>query len=605
VQIFEIASYTQLRDQISKYWCFISLRIEMEFTTRPVVMGTHGMVTSTHYLASEAGHHALKRGGNVVDAGASMWFCLTLLKPHMAGVAGEVPILVYWADEGKVIAVNGQGPVPEAATIDWFKEHVYELIPEDGFLPAVVPGAFDAWLTLLETYGTFSLSEVMEPAIRIAAEGFPVYPTLRGALIRNSERFKAEWPASAQVFLPNGEAPKVGSILRNHEWASTFRKVAEVEKRERRWSRSAGFEAARNYFYRGPIAETIINFMQTFKCRDVYGQEHHGLLSLDDLSEYRARIEEPVTSNYRGFDVHKCGPWTQGPVLLQQLNLLEGFNLKEMGHNTVEYLHTWIECAKLAFADREQYYADPDFVDVPLDRLLSKAYADERRRLIDPDTASMELRPGGVPPIKLDETHEPGWREGDTVHLEAVDGTGNMLSATPSGAWIRTSPLIPGLGFCMGTRGHFLHLNPDHVERLEPGKKPSTTLTPSLVTRNDAPYMVFGTPGGDRQDQWTLQFFLNHVDFGMNIQLALDMPTVHTTHFPASFWPHDAHPGVVHVEPRIPKEVIGGLEKKGHKIVVDDPWSHGRCLAIRYDQETGVMFGGASPRTGEPYAIGW
>jgi len=479
------------------------------------------------------------------------------------------------------------------------------LIPEDGFLPAVVPGAFDAWLTLLETYGTFSLGEVMEPAIRMAGEGFPVYPALRRALTRNAKRFKAEWPSSAEVYLPDGEVHKVGSILRNPDWARTFKKVAEVDRRERGWSRSAGFEAVRNYFYRGPIAEAIINYMQTFKCRDVYGQEHHSLLSLDDLSEYRARIEEPVTANYRGYDVYKCGPWTQGPVLLQQLNLLEGFDLEAMGHNTVEYLHTWIECAKLAFADREQYYADPDFVDVPLDRLLSKAYADERRGLIDPDRASIELRPGGVPPMRLEETQKPVGREGDTVHLEAVDRLGNMLSATPSGAWIRTSPLIPRLGFCMGTRAQMLHLDPNHVERLEPGKKPSTTLTPSLVTCEDAPYMVFGTPGGDQQDQWTLQFFLNHVDFDMNVQLALDMPTVHTTHFPSSFWPQDSHPGVVHIEPRIPEEVIEGLKKKGHKIIVDKPWSHGRCLAIRYDPETGVMYGGASPRTGDPYAIGW
>ncbi|MCW3991817.1 MAG: gamma-glutamyltransferase family protein [Candidatus Bathyarchaeota archaeon] len=577
----------------------------MEFTTRPVVMGAHGMVTSTHYLASEAGLHALKRGGNVVDAGAAMWFCLTVLKPYMAGVAGECPILIYLADEGEVLAVNGQGPAPGAATIDWFREHGYPLIPEDGFLPAVVPGAFDAWLTLLEAHGTFSLGEAMEPAIRMAGEGFPVFPTLVRALTLCAERFKAEWPASAETYLPGGEAPRVGSILRNPDWARTFKEVAEAERRERRGGRSAGFDAARDHFYRGPIAEAIIDYMQSFKCRDVYGREHHGLLALEDLAGYRARIEEPVTVNYRGHDVYKCGPWTQGPVLLQQLNLLEGFDLASMGHNTAEYLHTWVECAKLAFADREQYYADPDFADVPLDRLLSKGYAEERRKLIEPDIASMELRPGGVPPIKLKESEDTARLEGDTVHLEAVDGTGSMLSATPSGAWIRTSPLIPGLGFCMGTRAQMFHLDPSHVERLEPGKKPSTTLTPSLVARGGSPYMVFGTPGGDMQDQWTLQFFLNHVDFGMNVQKALDKPTVHTRHFPGSFWPQDAHPGVVHVEPRIPDEVREGLRQKGHRIVVDRPWSHGRCLAIRYDPETGVMFGGASPRSGDPYAIGW
>jgi gamma-glutamyltranspeptidase/glutathione hydrolase len=577
----------------------------MSFTTRPVVMGTHGMVSSTHYLATEAGHQALKRGGNAVDAGATMFFCLTVLKPYLAGVAGETPILVYWADEGRVLAVNGQGPAPKAATIDWFEEHGYRLIPEDGFLPAVVPGSFDAWLTLLEEYGTFSLGTVMEPAIRLADEGFPAYPGFHRAVSANAERFLKEWPSSAEVYLPGGKVPEVGTVVRNPDWARTFTKVVEAEKEERRWGRSAGIDAARDYFYRGPVAEAVIDFMGTFKCRDVYGQEHHGLLTLEDLVGYRARIEEPLMTNYRGLDVYKCDTWCQGAVLLQQLNILEGYDLASMGHNTVEYLHTWIECAKLAFADREHYYADPDFTDVPLDQLLSKEYAEERRKLIDPDRASLELRPGGVPPIKMRKSEEGDWFEGDTVHLEVVDGSGNMLSATPSGAWIRTSPLVPGLGFCMGTRAQMLHLDRNHVERLEPGKKPSTTLTPSLVTKEGKPYMVFGTPGGDSQDQWTLQFFLNYADFGMNVQLALDQPTVHSRHFPGSFWPHAAYPGRVHVEPRIPEEVRKGLEEKGHEVVVSRPWSHGRCLAIRYDPETGIIYGGASPRTAEAYAMGW
>ena len=577
----------------------------MEFTTRPVVMGTHGMVSSTHYLASEAGHHALKRGGNVVDAGATMWFCLTVLKPYLVGVAGEVPILVYWADEGRVLAVNGQGPMPAAATIDWFRNHGYRMIPEDGFLPVVVPGAFDAWLTLLDEYGTLSLGEVLEPALRLSGEGFPVYPGLRRALENSAVRFRAEWPGSAEAYLPGGEVPEVGAILRNPDWARTFKRVADVESRAWGAGRSAGIEAARDYFYRGPIAEAIVYFMQSFKCRDVYGQEHQGLLTLEDLAGYRARMEEPITSDYRGYDVYKCDSWCQGAVLLQQLNLLEGYDLASMGHNSLEYLHAYIECAKLAFADREHYYADPDFADVPMDMLLSKEYAEERRGLVDPGSASLEMRPGGVPPYRLRRSEEGDWFEGDTVHLEAVDGGGNMLSATPSGAWIRTSPVIPGLGFCMGTRGQMLHLDPGHVERLEPGKKPSTTLTPSLVMRGGEPYMVFGTPGGDSQDQWTLQFFLNHVDFGMSVQLALDQPTVHIRHVPGSFWPHAAYPGRVYVEPRIPAGVREGLAGRGHEVVVSPPWSHGRCLAIRYDPASGVMFGGASPRRAEAQAIGW
>jgi len=568
-------------------------------------MGTHGMVTSTHYLASEAGLHALKRGGNAVDSGATMWFCLTVLKPHLVGVAGEVPILVYWADEERVLAVNGQGPAPKAATIEWFTDHGYTKIPEDGHLPAVVPGSFDAWLTLLDEYGTMSLSEVMEPGIRLADEGFPVFPMLKRAIASNAERYRAEWPESAKIYLPGGKVPEVASILRVPDWARTFRRVAEAEREGRRWGRSAGLDAARDYFYRGPIAEAIIDFMQSFKCRDVYGQEHHGLMALEDFSEYRARIEEPLTTNYRGFDVYKCDTWCQGAVLLQQLNLLEGYDLASLGHNTLEYLHAYIECAKLAFADREHYYADPAFADVSLGRLLSKEYAAERRNLVDPAHASLDMRPGGVEPYTLKKSEEGDWFEGDTVHLEAVDGEGNMISATPSGAWFRTSPIIPGLGFCMPTRAQMMHLDPKHVERLEPGKKPSTTLTPSLVMRDGKPYMVFGTPGGDNQDQWTLQFFLNHVDFGMNVQLALDQPTVHIRHVPGSFWPHAAYPGRVYIEPRIPDNVRASLAKRGHEVVVSQPWSHGRCLAIRYDPESGVMFGGASPRRAEGQAIGW
>jgi len=577
----------------------------MSFTARPLYMCTHGLVTSTHYLASQAGFHALKKGGNVVDAGATMWFSLTLLKPHLAGVAGEAPILLYLADEDDVIAINGQGPAPKRATIEWFEEHGYPMIPEDGFLPAVVPGAFDAWLKALMEYGTFSLEEVLEPAIRIASEGFPAYPRLISFLHSNKERFLEEYPSTGKIYLPGGEVPEIGDLLKNPDWARTFKEVIVAESKERGWGRRGGIDAARDYFYRGPIAERIIEFMHSHKPRDVYGGEHEGLMALEDFEEYEARFEDPVSTSYRGLEVHKCGPWCQGPVMLEMLNLLEGYNLREMGHNTVEYLHTWIECAKLAFADREQYYADPDFVDVPLDWLLSKEYADKRRELIDPSSASMLLRPGGVETIELEERTRESVFEGDTVHLEAVDSYGNMISATPSGAWIRTSPIIPGLGFCMGTRAQMLHLDPDHVEKLEPGKKPSTTLTPSLVTDDSSPYMTFGTPGGDRQDQWTLQFFLNYVDFGMNLQESLEEPTIHVNHFPASFWPHSVKPGEVAVEPRIPETVIKGLKRRGHKIVVSAPWSHGRCLAIRYDPRKGLITGGASPRTGDPYVVGW
>lgn len=572
-----------------------------EFTTRPLIMGTHGVVASTHYLASEVGLQILRRGGNMIDAGAAIWFCQTVLEPHLAGPAGEASILIYWADGDEVLAVNGQGPAPKAATIDWFRKEGYELIPGDGFLPAVVPGALDAWILLMKEFGTLSLEEVVKPAVEMAEEGFPVYLGLSRAISRCEERFKTEWPTSAEIYLPNGKTPEVGTILRNPPLAHTLKGLIEAERRGRRRGRVAGLEAARDYFYRGHVAKTIVDFMSSFKCRDSYGKEHYGLMTLEDFEGFSARLERPVSTTYRGYTVYKCGPWSQGPVFLQQLNILEGFDLEAMGHNSAQYLHTLVEAAKLAFADREKYYADPDYVEVPLDVLLSKDYAEERRRLIDPERASLDVRPGDTSTF----THGKSGIESDTVQLDIIDSWGNMISATPSGGWITSSPLIPGLGFPMGTRGQMFHLNPDHVERLEPGKRPSTTLSPSLVKRDGAPYMAFGTPGGDQQDQWTLQLFLNHVDFGMNLQKAIDMPTVHTTHFPASFWPHDAHPGVVHIEPGISEEAIEGLKRRGHIIVIDQPWSHGRCLAVAIDQKTGLKLGGASPRVGTPYAIGW
>jgi gamma-glutamyltranspeptidase/glutathione hydrolase len=577
----------------------------MVFTTRPVIMGTHGVVASTHYLATVEGLQVLREGGGVVDAGAAMWFTLSLLEPHLVGVAGEVPILLYLSDEERIIAVNGQGPAPAAATIQWFKDNGYPMIPEDGFTPAMVPGAFHAWMRTMDEYGSLSLKRVLEPAIKLAKTGFPVYPTLAVFLERLKDRYLAEWPSTVKVYLPGGPPPVVGQVINNPEWSRAFSGLLKETSRDAKTGRSHGFDAAINYFYDGPIAEAIIEYTQSFRCRDVYGMENHGLLTREDLSGYSSRFEEPVSVNYRGLDVYKCGPWTQGPVLLQILNLLEGYDLKSMGHNSVEYLHTIVEAMKLAFADREQYYADPDFVDVPLGRLLSKGYAEERRALIDSDEASMMLRPGGVPPIELKESGVKPFHEGDTVHLEAVDREGNMLSATPSGGWIRTSPLVPGLGFPLGTRGQFFHLDPNHVERLEPGKKPSTTLTPSLVLKDGKPYMVFGTPGGDQQDQWTLQLFLNHVEFGMNVQESIDAQTVHTSSFPGSFWPHAVRPGEVSVEPGISSDVMEALKKKGHRVVMSKPWSHGRCLAIRFDAETGVIHGGASPRTGNPYAMGW
>ena len=331
-----------------------------------------------------------------------------------------------------------------------------------------------------------------------------------------------------------------------------------------------------------------------------------GFLRKADLAAHVTRIEDPVTVNYRGYTVCKCGPWTQGPVFLEQLNLLEGYDLAALGHNSPAYIHLVTEAAKLAFADRERYYGDPDFVSVPLNRLLSKEYAVERRSLIDPDHASRELRPGYSASYQsLEKNKHSGSSPGDTTHLDAADHLGNMLSATPSGGWISSSPLIEGLGFALGTRLQMFYLDPSHVNALMPGKRPRTTLTPSLVLKDNVPCLAFGTPGGDQQDQWSLQFFLNHIDFNMNIQEAADAPNFHTVHFPSSFYPHASDPGSLIVEGRIPESTRAALREKGHKVTSAGDWSNGRVLAVKFDAQSGIFSGAASARMETGYAMGW
>ncbi len=577
----------------------------MPFTTRPVLMGTHGMVTAGHYLAAAAGFRMLERGGNAIDAGVAAGLAVNVLEPQSNGIGGEAPILIYSARQKQVYAINGQGYAPKASTIDWFKSRGIDIIPGDGFLSATVPGAFGAWLTALQHFGKLSLKDVLTPAIELTAEGFPVYPELHSAIDSLADRFRDVWPSSARVYLPHNRSPAVGELFRNVDWANTFKGAIDVEIRNRRRGREAAIEAARDYFYKGEIVERIVEFTQRTKIRDASNQENYGLLAPDDFQVYQTKVETPVTLSYRGYDVYKCNTWCQGPVFLQQLALLEGYDLSSMGYNSADYIHTVVESGKLAFADRERYYGDPDFVTVPLNRLLSKAYAAERRQLISPEEASMELRPGDAPPIQLEsgETHPNGYT-GDTTHLDAIDCEGNMIAATPSGGWIPSSPVIEGLGFPLGTRGQMFYLDVNHANALAPHKRPRTTLTPSLVMKDGEPFMVFGTPGGDCQDQWTLQFFLNFVDFGMNLQEAIDAPNFHTRHFPSSFYPHNAEPGSVVLEGRIPESVRAELADRGHQISVAEDWSHGRVLGITFDSKTGLISAGASPRAQIAYAMG-
>jgi gamma-glutamyltranspeptidase/glutathione hydrolase len=592
------------------------------------VRGRNYAVTSGHYLATAAGFRMLEMGGNAIDAAAAMCFAINLLEPQNCGIGGEVPTLVYIAGERKVFALSGQGWSPQAFTIDWCRDHKIDLIPGDGYLPACVPSVVDTWAMAVARWGRLSFSQILAPTIELAAEGYPLYPGLQRSLTTNFKKFTELYPTTGEVYLPNGRVPDAGDLVRNPDYARMLQMMCDAERDAKTKSRIAGIEAARDVFYKGEIAHRIVEFIQHNPVMDASGVAHAGLLSLDDMAEWHAEAVEPVTTTYRGLDVYKCGPWTQGPVFLQQLNLLEQFDLAGMGHNSAAYLHTVIEAAKLAFADREAYYGDPDFDEVPMDALLSKAYAAHRREEID-EYASGEMKPGSLMGI------EPAWaatfdvaannREalnlmamgetvrpykikhghlGDTTHLDAIDKEGNMAAVTPSGGWWGTSPVIKGLGFPLGTRGQMFYLNPARPNALAPRKRPRATLTPTLVLKNGDPHMVFGTPGGDAQDQWTLQFFLNVVDFGMSVQEAIDAPNMHITHFPSSFYPRDAYPKTVEAEDRIALETLNALRAMGHIVNEVDGWSNGKVMGIRIN-DAKTLEAGASPRGEIAQAMAW
>ena len=597
-----------------------------DMMTRPVIMGTRGVVTSGHYLATAAGFRIMEQGGNAIDAAAAMCICLNLLEPQSNGIGGEAPTLIYSAREERTFAISGMGYSPKALTIEWCRENGIDLIPGDGYLPACVPSTVDTWATAVARFGTMSFSQILQPAIELAENGFPVYQRMHDRVAADARKFTQLYPTTGEVYLPGGQVPEVGDVFRNPDFAQTLKTMVAAEKEAQHRGRMTGIQAARDAFYKGPIAERIVEFITAEPLPDASGSSHTGLLSYEDMAEWEASVENSVSLDYRGLEVHKCPAWTQGPVFLQQLSILEGFDLGKMGHNTVEYLHTWIETSKLAFADREAYYGDPAHDEVPMDMLLSKDYAASRRNLIG-SSASLAMRAGdlggGVPTyagrdvaddnrralgvtarevqdLGLDHAHT-----GDTTHLDAVDREGNMVASTPSGGWIGTSPVIKGLGFPLGTRGQMFYLNPDRPNALAPRKRPRATLTPSLVTKNGDPFMVFGTPGGDAQDQWTLQFFLNYVDFGMNLQEALDSATVHSVHFPSSFYPRRAYPGRVIAESRIAARVTNDLAQKGHEVVSTGGWSNGKVMGIRYDKAKGVIMGAVSPKGNIGYAIGW
>jgi len=581
--------------------------------TRPLIMGRRGVVVSGHHLASDAGLDILKRGGNAVDAGVATVFAQAVVEFDRFGFGGEVPMLIYSAKDGNVVAVNGHGQAPMAASIAKLRELGVNEIAGDCFMPAVAPAVLGSLLLALEERGTMSLGDVLAPALLLAEKGFPVYEPLRSRVEQTAPRFRSEWPSSARVFLPQDRVPEVGDLLIQADLARTFRRLIAAEAEHNADGREAGLHAARDYFYGGPIAGEIVDFQKGFSCTDQSGVTATGLLEVEDFARFRARIEEPARTTYRDVEVFKVGFWSQGPVLLQALNLLESYDLRALGHNTPEYVHLVAEAMKLAFADREWYYADPDFVGVPDEGLLSKAYAAERRKLIDLKKPSLEMRPGdpypfhpreiaqSLPPATIEHRNDPHGTTGTRV----IDAEGNIFSATPSGGWFPTSPIIPGLGFVLGTRGQAFWMDESKANRLEPGKRPRTTLTPSLALRGGKPFLAWGTPGGDVQDQANLQVLLNVVEFDMDLQEAIEAPLFQILDFPPSFYPRRSRPGAMMVEERVPVETVDALAAMGVEVRRVRPWSIGDVTAAGIDLERGIVFGAAGPRRNKSWAVAW
>ncbi|MFD9193935.1 gamma-glutamyltransferase family protein [Streptomyces phaeochromogenes] len=653
------------------------------FTTRPTLQGTFGMVSSTHWLASQSAMAVLEDGGNAYDAAVAAGFVLHVVEPHLNGPAGEVPIILAPAG-GEVRVLCGQGVAPAGATIAHYRGLGLDLVPGTGPLAAAVPGAFDAWMLLLRDHGTKSLADVLKYAIGYAEDGHAPVERVGETVETVRELFETEWTSSADVYLPDGRPPRPGELFRNPALAATWRRlVAEAAeeagvRREADAGREPGarnggdrvaeIEAARRIWREGFIAEALVR-QAARPTMDTSGERHSGTLTAADLADWSASYEAPATYDWRGWTLCKAGPWSQGPVLLQQLALLPP-ELPQYG--SAEYVHLLIEGCKLAMADREAWYGDA--AEVPLEELLSEEYNAGRRALVG-EKASYELRPGspggraprlsgharvvaagedgfdalgvpgageptvaraggaagvgagraeagraglGVPTVAEPPTSpvpgEPdvsadGATRGDTCHLDIVDRWGNMVAATPSGGWLQSNPVVPELGFPLGTRLQMAWLDEGLPNSLTPGRRPRTTLTPSLALRDGVPVMAFGTPGGDQQDQWQLHFFLAvalraEVRGGLDLQGAIDAPNWHNDSFPGSFFPRGMRPGSVTVESRADREMVEELCRRGHDVEVGDAWSEGRLCAVARDPRTGVLSAAANPRGMQGYAVG-
>lgn len=605
------------------------------FTTRPEIIGTHGVASSTHWIASQSAMATMERGGNAFDAAVVGGFVLQVIEPHLNGPGGEVPLLLWSARERQSRVICGQGNAPELASAEYFRSLGLSLVPGIGLLPATVPGAFGAWLTMLRDYGTITLREALSPAIDYAGNGFPLVGRAVQAILSVERLFRDEWRTSENIWLPEGQVPKPNSIFRNRQLANTYRKIVVDAETMSNGSRESVINTALHVWYRGFVAKEIDEFYRTARVKDTTGERNGGLLRFKDLEEWEARYEQPVTVDFGEYTVAKCGPWSQGPMFLQQLSILKNEDLRSA--TPARLVHVIAEGAKLALADRLAWYGDPNHVDVPLGELLSDAYGAARYRLIE-HSASRELRPGcpagrlpnlpdlsvsdktlkdsetrfgiGEPTfVDLPPVREWAQREvfvGDTCHLSVIDAEGNMVAATPSGGWLSSSPVIPALGFSLNTRLQMTWLDAG-PSRLVARKRPLTTLSPGMAFKNGQPYMVFGTPGGDQQDQWTVAFFIRHALLGMNLQEAIDAPSWHVDHSPASFWPRAVKLNNITVEQRMDQQVVSFLRVVGHGVTVGEPWSEGRISACtREHDENGrlILRAGANARGMQGYAVG-
>ena len=608
------------------------------------------MVASTHWLASQTGMGVLERGGNAVDAAVATGFVLQVVEPHLNGPGGDLPALVWSETDQRAHVVCGQGTAPAAATIEAFTDLGLDAVPGTGPLAAVVPGAFGAWVLMLQRWGTWSLRDVLEPAIGYALDGAPVLPRVSATIGAMAPMFTDEWTPSAATYLVDGQAPAPWTRLRLTALGRTYERVlAEAEAAGS--DRDAQLEAARTAWYSGFVAEAVDAFARDREWMDTSGQRHGGLLTGDDLAGWKATVEQPLTARYGDVEVAKTGPWGQGPVLLQMLRLLDEAGMPDrLDEADPSWVHTVLEANKLAFADREAWYGDPDHTDVPIDDLLSDEYTRSRAALIDPGAASLDLRPGdpggrpatlpaplapgagsggaavagvGEPTVRrepagvtdladvtdvTDRVDVPGDRgaRGDTCHVDVVDRWGNMVSATPSGAWLQSSPVVPELGFPLGTRGQMFWLQPGLPASLRPRSRPRTTLSPSLALRDGRPWIAFGSPGGDQQDQWQVLFLLRMVHGARGVdqalQAAIDAPMLHSDHAPSSFYPRQAKPGRAVLEERWPEATRSALTGLGHDVEVVDGWSLGRLSAVARDGEW--LRAAANSRGAQGYAVG-